>query len=233
LSNQAQMEHAMQAIRFAQQRLAEAESDIGFYRQQAATARLEGERGDVVGRAVSPARRLQELEMALSGFKARGFTDRHPDVITARAEIEQLRKRLAEGDEGPVPASLAEQEALAQAARAELRAEANRQELQRLQQVVAQAQERLAATPRVAEQLEALQREWYSLNESFQSFSAKRLEANVAANMERRQKGEQFRVLEAAFPPPAPTSPNRIVILLVGLFLAVAMGAGVGLLLEA
>jgi hypothetical protein len=51
--------------------------------------------------------------------------------------------------------------------------------------------------------------------------------------MERRQKGEQFRILESAFPPPAPISPNRIVIIAVGLILGIALGAGVAVLLEA
>ena len=54
----------------------------------------------------------------------------------------------------------------------------------------------------------------------------------MAANMERRQKGEQFRILEAAFMPPEPSSPNRLVISLVGLMLGFALGGGVALLLE-
>jgi hypothetical protein len=50
--------------------------------------------------------------------------------------------------------------------------------------------------------------------------------------MERRQKGEQFRVLDSAVPPPDPASPKRLVIVLVGLMLGLALGGGVGLLLE-
>ena len=61
----------------------------------------------------------------------------------------------------------------------------------------------------MAEQLEALEREYKHLFESYQEFSDKQLEAAVQANLERRQLGEQFRVLEAAFLAPAPTSPNR------------------------
>jgi hypothetical protein len=85
----------------------------------------------------------------------------------------------------------------------------------------------------VAEQLAALEREHQHLFQSFQEFSAKRLEAGVAANMERRQKGEQFRILESAFPPPHPTAPNRLVIAVVGLMLGIAMGGGIAVLLEA
>ena len=50
--------------------------------------------------------------------------------------------------------------------------------------------------------------------------------------MERRQKGEQFRILEAAFPPPDPVSPNRILIVLIGIMLAGGLGLGVAIVLE-
>jgi hypothetical protein len=50
--------------------------------------------------------------------------------------------------------------------------------------------------------------------------------------MERRQKGEQFRILEAAFPAQRPSSPNRPLVLALGLILGLAVGAGVALLAE-
>jgi hypothetical protein len=50
--------------------------------------------------------------------------------------------------------------------------------------------------------------------------------------MERRQKGEKFRVLEAAVPSPEPASPNRPVILMLGMILGVLAGGGLGLLAE-
>jgi hypothetical protein len=81
--------------------------------------------------------------------------------------------------------------------------------------------------------LVGLERQQEHLAESFQSFSAKRLDAGVAANMERRQKGEQFRVLESAFPPPDPVAPNRLLILLVGVFVGLAVGVGAAILAEA
>ena len=114
-----------------------------------------------------------------------------------------------------------------------MRVEGTQREVARLQGEIDQAQARLAATPRVAEQLDALEREYKNLSASANDFSNKRLEAGVAANMERRQKGEQFRVLEPAYAPPEPTSPNRPLIIVLGLLLGIGAGAGLALLLDA
>src|SRR5690606_1515115 len=106
-------------------------------------------------------------------------------------------------------------------------------EQERLRAVLADVEARLARTPLVAEQLDGLMREYQSLAASYQDFSNKRLEATVAANMERRQKGEQFRVLEPAFQPPDPVSPNRPLIMAVGLLLGLFLGVGTAIVLEA
>ena len=44
----------------------------------------------------SPARRLELLELALQQYQARGFTEKHPDVIAARVEMEAIEKKLVE-----------------------------------------------------------------------------------------------------------------------------------------
>jgi polysaccharide biosynthesis transport protein len=238
-ANQRQIESAFSAYSLAQQRLAEAQSDQAFYSQQATAARESGlgGGGQVNTQVLSPNQRLQVLETQLGELRGRGFTDKHPDVISTLAEMEQVKDRIAKGsDEDPEdrsPTSVAEQQARNEAQRAGLRVEGGQREVARLQAEIDQAQARLAATPRVAEQLDALEREYKNLSLSANDYSNKRLDASVAANMERRQKGEQFRVLEPAFPPPEPTSPNRPLIIVLGLMLGIGGGAGLALLLDA
>jgi hypothetical protein len=185
----------------------------------------------------SPGRRLQILELALQQYKARGFTEKHPDVISAKLEIEALREKVAaaedEREETGSVSNFMQQNAEAESRRAALRAQASEEELQNLTQQADTIQALLAETPAVAEQLEALEREYRHLFESYQDFSNRQLEATVQATLERRQLAEQFRVLEAAYMAPAPTSPNRSVIVILGLLFAVAMGGSVGILLEA
>jgi len=63
--------------------------------------------------------------------------------------------------------------------------------------------------------------------------SRRKQEATVQAQLERRQLGEQFRVLEQAFPAIEPSSPNRPVIVVLGIFFALAIAGAMGVLLEA
>jgi polysaccharide chain length determinant protein (PEP-CTERM system associated) len=231
-ANETTQERTLTAMREAARRVAEAEGDAVFYRQQATVVRAT-EGGSNL--AISPAMRAQQLDLQMAELRSRGYTDRHPDIIVMKAELDVLRNRIAGGGEGSLAGttSVAEQEALALSKRAELRAEAERAEIERLRGELSLVEERLGKTPRVAEQLDGLNREYESLSVSFQDYSNKRLEATVAANMERRQKGEQFRVLEPAFRPSNPVSPNRPLIVVLGVLLGVFLGVGTAVLLEA
>jgi polysaccharide chain length determinant protein (PEP-CTERM system associated) len=229
-ANQRLLERALDAIRAAERDLAVAESDAGFYRQQAIAS------GDIASPESNPARALEMLEIELGELLSRGYTDKHPDIVSKREQITSLREKIETTglDEAgaPTPSSLAQQSAQAEAARAQLRADAARREIEQQRSQAAEFEARLAGTPRVAEQLAALDREHEHLFASYQEFSQKRLEAGVSANMERRQKGEQFRVLEAAYPAPSPISPNRPLIVVLGILVGIMLASGLAFVLE-
>lgn len=231
LANQRRQERITSELGALRRDAAAARSDEAFYRSQSATARqLLG--GGAQGEANTPAYRARVLELALADYTARGFTDKHPDVVKAKAELQALRAQLKTGDEN-APGSFAELSAEAEASRARLRREQTEQEIARLEQTAAGIQELINEAPRVAEKLDALERQYKHLFESYQDFSNRRLEAGVQAQLERRQLGEQFRVLEAAFMAPEPAAPNRIMIIVIGVFFGFALGGGLGILLEA
>jgi polysaccharide chain length determinant protein (PEP-CTERM system associated) len=231
-TNQNAYERLAENVRDTQRELAIAESDEAFYRQQV----LAGAGGGGMGGQETPEKRLESIKIFLAEAKSRGMTDKHPDVIRFRQEMEELEREMASAKQKAQAEagllSLFQENARAEQQRASLRAQAARAELERLQGRLADLEARMGETPKVAEQLAGLEREHQHLFESFQQYSAKRLEAGVAADMERRQKGERFRVLEAAFPSPQPASPNRPVILALGLVLGVMAGSGLGLLSE-
>jgi len=231
VANQRLHERAIDARRDAQRQLAIAESDEAFYRQQAVT----GASTEIYAyrNSLTPARRLEALQADLDNYTSRGFTEKHPDVIATKEQIAAIEKTMEDSVQEGENLSIAQQNARAEQQRAALRAAAARAEVKRLTRQIQEVEERLEQTPKVAEQLAALEREHEHLFGSYQEYSTKLQEAEVAASMERRQKGEQFRVLEAAYPSTTPVSPNRPLIVALGLILGLALGGGVALVQEA
>ena len=200
-ANQRRLERVLGDLAVAQRALAEASSDQGFYESQVATAQFMSAPND----EASPARKLEMLKLQLAEYKSRGFTDKHPDIISTRAEIVAVESSLDEetlAEQDPARPSLMQQQAQAQANRAKLRRAAADGEIARLKALADEIQTLLGGTPAVAELLDGLRREYEHLFASFQDFSNRHQEATVQAQLERRQLGEQFRVLESAFEAP-------------------------------
>ncbi len=231
-ANQQRLQRLASELAASQRGLAVARSDEAFYRSRVAAAGALGGADDT-----SPTRRLELIELALADFAARGFTEKHPDVIKAKVEQEELRKHIqaleaAGKEESLATPSFAQQSAEAEAERAALHRAAAEEEIARLEEMLEEVQALLAETPAVAEQLDALEREYQHLFGSYQDFSRRRLEATVQAQLERRQLGEQFRVLEAAFEAPEASSPNRPLIVIIGVLFGVMLGGGLAVVLE-
>jgi polysaccharide chain length determinant protein (PEP-CTERM system associated) len=229
-ATQRRLERLMTNMAFAQRSLAEAVSDEAFFRSQINNAPV------AIGE-MTPENRLKSLDLLIAEYRAKGFTQKHPDVVKTTLEMEALRQAIARGEvEGADGEdrilSYSQQSAEAERRRAELRRAAADDEIARLHTAVDELQTQLAHTPAVAELLDGLEREYRHLFDSYQDFSNRQLEAMVQAQLERRQLGEQFRVLESAFIAPEAASPNRILIMLLGSFFAIAIGAGVGIIRE-
>jgi polysaccharide chain length determinant protein (PEP-CTERM system associated) len=233
-ANQRSLDRLSTEISRAQRQFDMARSDEAFWNSQMLAAEtLERPNDDA-----SPTRRVQLLELAIAEHQARGFTEKHPDYVKAKQELEVLRQSLAlreadrENEERDLPPNYQQQIAEAERKRASLQAESAQGEIDRLQAQAETFRTLLAETPRVAEQLDALGRQYQSQLDSYHLYIRRQQEASVQADMERRQLGEQFRVLEAAFIAPQPSSPNRLLILVLALFFAAAVAAGTAVMLE-
>ncbi|MEM9173935.1 MAG: hypothetical protein AAGC67_01785 [Myxococcota bacterium] len=232
-ANQRMLQYAMADLRDAQRILSSAESDAAYWKNQALTASSMTGGGD----PASPLHRKRLLEIERASLLAKGFTARHPDVVRVEAEIALLSDQInaagaAAGQGEDAPQSIGEQNARAEQGRAELRAAASREDIERLREQIAGLETRLAETPVVAEKLDALNRQYEGLYRSYQDFSTRLQQAGVQADLERRQLGEKFLILESAEPSPEPSSPNRILILVLGAILGLGIAVGVGLIAE-
>jgi succinoglycan biosynthesis transport protein ExoP len=228
-ANQRMLQFGMGDLRDAQRVLSSAEADASFWKNQTLAAATGGSAGDTS----SPSHRLKLLDFELGSMLARGFTNRHPDVLRVQAEMELLREQVSDsaGREDQ-PKSVAEQNAQSQEGRALQRAVAAQEDIDRIRVTIADLEVRLGETPGVAERLDALNRQYEHLYRSYQDFSNRLQKASVQADLERRQLGEKFRILESAEPAREPSSPNRFLLLSLGTIFGLALGAGAGLIIE-
>lgn len=228
-ANQRRLERTMADLAAAQRELTTALSDLEFYRSQAALEM------PMPNDDASPARRVDLLNLQLADLKARGATDKHPDVVKTRAELEAVRALLEGGigEGGDATSSAYQGRIAAEVRRAEIRGAAANQEVERIRAQADDLERLIIGAPAVAERLDALTREYEHLSSSYQDFSTRQQEATVQAQLERRQLGEQFRVLEAAFIAPEHSAPNRVLIVALAIVLGLGMGAGIGVLMEA
>lgn len=77
-----------------------------------------------------------------------------------------------------------------------------------------------------------LMRDYENTKLHYQSLLDKKLNARISENLEKRQKGEQFRILDSAYLPRTPYKPDLFKIVLIGLIVGVSSGGGAVYLLE-
>jgi polysaccharide chain length determinant protein (PEP-CTERM system associated) len=200
------------------------------------------------------AARLSILRNELAAMQTT-YSDKYPDVIQMKEQIRLLERRVSE-EEKKVAAAAASPKTAGGAAtpsrqtrdlrlavqnpyvlslmqqldQASVEAKASSDEIGNVNRQLAVYQRRLEMTPKREQELALITRDYESTREMFRSLLAKRGEADIAADLEQRQKGETFRVIEPATLPERPTGPNRIRLLLVGVALALG-AAGVAVIL--
>ncbi len=92
---------------------------------------------------------------------------------------------------------------------------------------------RLSATPQVERQYQALQREHEAAVNEYNKIKGKQREAELAEQMEIRNKGERYSLVSAASVPDTPYKPKRTLIALFGIIVAFTGGIGTAVLAEA
>jgi polysaccharide chain length determinant protein (PEP-CTERM system associated) len=205
--------------------------------------------GLTVGAGETAAARLSILRNELAAMQTT-YSDKYPDVIQLKEQIRLLEGRAAEEQKraatsprtaGPPPSRQARDLQLAvqnpyvlslmqQLDQASVEAKASADEITNLNRQINVYQRRLEMTPKREQELNLITRDYETTREMFRSLLAKRGEADVAADLEQRQKGETFRVIAPATLPERPAGPNRIRLLLVGVALALG-AAGVAVVL--
>jgi len=190
---------------------------------------------------------VQQLEIARANLRTLELRlkPEHPDIGRAKRIISELEaKAEAEALNQPLSAQTSASVVVDKAAQARIenlrndiqelrqRIASGKREAARLQETAQGHAARVQAAPALEAQLTELMRDYTTFQEGYTSLLRKSEDSKIAVNLERRQIGEQFRILDGARLPERPISPNRGRINLLGILAGLGVGIGLVALLE-
>jgi protein tyrosine kinase modulator len=166
----------------------------------------------------------------------------HPDVIAAKrrvAQLEAARQAMPKAPDSPVmPVEPVVADNVVVRRMRDAQTEIDKLDRQiavkeadtlRLRGTISEYQRRVETAPTRESEMAELTRDYETLKKGYESLLGKKEESNIAANLEKQQVGEQFKVLDPARVPERPFSPKRLQLnamaAAVGLMLGIAVGA--------
>ncbi|MDT7041991.1 GumC family protein [Candidatus Nitronereus thalassa] len=184
---------------------------------------------------------LKKLEQDLVKLQAE-YKSAYPDVISLKQQIALLKDEIAgrpvvEQEEPPTQEPIKVFDPYLKGLlkdRNELRlqVESQKSRLATLAESMEKLQGQVDRTAAREQEMLALERDYANMQENYQNILEKRLNARISENLEKRQKGERFRILDPANLPKTPDGPLRAVIVLAGLLLGCVLGYGVAFVIE-
>jgi polysaccharide chain length determinant protein (PEP-CTERM system associated) len=190
------------------------------------------------GAPMPAARQLEQERTRLRNMQMR-LKPNHPDIGIQQRIIRDLeQKATAEAMQQPVSATVSSagasrvSELQAESDALDRRVASKQEDEKRLMATMSMYRQRVESAPSTESRLTELMRDYTTLQGTYQNLLSKSQEAKVAANLERQQIGEQFKVLDSARIPQRPSTPNRPLLILIGSLLGLGCGVALAALLE-
>lgn len=192
----------------------------------------------------APATQQLELQnlLAQEADLTNRYTADYPDVVAVRRKITDLRKQMAQAStpapvtSGGVSVPRSEPAAIQQL-RAGIRAveqgiAQKKKEQAGIQGQIHEYQGRLSSSPVVQQEYATLTRDHQTSQTFYTDLLKQSEQAKMAVDLERRQQGEQFRIMDEPNLPDSPAFPKRGVFAAGGLLLGLLVGVAIIALLE-
>jgi len=231
-----------ESLRDARNRLAAVENLIAEKRQMEkrnAGAAVAATSGDAA--APDEAQTLDQLKDRLAGLQAR-YTDKHPDIVRLKSIIAKLEanpgaiKSGKKSSGGRVSGTSRRNPELDPylVQRTEIQSEiaSLTEDIAGIKRQVLYYQRLVEDTPRREQELQALKRDYDEIRDTYRSLLERKLEADIAVNMEKKQKGEQFVIIDPAVVPEMPVEPDLKKLFAMVLVAAFGVGGGLVFLRE-
>ncbi len=239
-----QLDAATQALNRLEQDKGYAEVVLAQQKAAYATSREASESDSDVAAPLSKEHdtQIEQAQNRLTELEAR-YTPDHPDVLKARRELEALKGNIDSASAATAaatgstkkksatePAQLQQLEF--QIGSMEKAIAAKKADQDRIQQQIRNFQTRLQASPIVQEKFKGITRDYEIAQKSYNDLLAKKTQSEMATDLERRQEGEQFRIVDPPNLPEKPTFPNRLLFAFGGLIGGLIVGGGLAGLVE-
>lgn len=201
------------------------------------------------GPATGEAQEIGTLKRQLAALEGR-YTPNHPDVkrlrktiakleseeAGAKAQLQEQEQERGESKEGTESresvAPAAEDLSKLQLQQIEVEIWDLKSDISKIQSRIDDYQDRVDDAPKREQEMRSLARDYENLKQLYTSMLNRKLEADIAVSMEKKQKGEQFRVLDPGKMPARPVEPDARKILLITLVLGLGLGGGLAYLIE-
>jgi protein tyrosine kinase modulator len=184
----------------------------------------------------TPAQRLAAAKATLATLQLR-LKPNHPDILRLNRLIRDLENKVEQDAQDTPVSAEATDLSPAETARRRRIAELNlemqlldrqidekQNDQQRLRAQIASYQTRVEVAPTRESEMTELTRDYQTLQDMYKSLLSKKEESSIAANLERRQIGEQFKLLDPARVAEKPYSPNRPRLTFIGMAAGLAIG---------
>jgi uncharacterized protein involved in exopolysaccharide biosynthesis len=188
-------------------------------------------------------KQLSDLQSQLLQLKAH-YTDDHPDVVKAKADIAEVKKKLAEVNAASSDATNDNSGKAAASEPGEIKQlrlqvhqysemiSAATRDQKRLQQEISAYQGRVSLSPAIEEQYKQLARDYDNAQKTYDNLLSKKSTADLTVKMNNQSEGERMFPLNPANLPDTPSFPNRLFFAAGGLGAGLALGLGLTLWLE-
>ena len=157
------------------------------------------------------------------------YTATHPDVIAAKRKLAELEKKKETYNVKNDPRH---KELRNQLVIIDIEIKRFRSEEAQISGQMNRYRGRIENVPSREQEMASLARDYQNTRETHELLMKKNQDAQQAENLERRQKGEQFRIIDPARLPEKPFSPDIPKVLLIGLALSIGCSFGLAFIRE-
>ncbi|WNM57950.1 polysaccharide biosynthesis tyrosine autokinase [Candidatus Nitrospira allomarina] len=179
--------------------------------------------------------RLYELNRELAKLSSE-YKESYPDIISLKKQIKDAEQELANRPMvrggGQVPSDPYLAELLNTKKELNSQLPALKSQLAEVSKNMKNLEKRLEDTPHHEQALLALERDYDNIQRHYQRLHENRINARISENLDKRQKGERFRILDPANLPTKPEGKPRELIAAAGFILGTGLGFGLAFLLD-